>query len=84
MSNSMKSEVRSRVKRVARLMAQYIAETGAPDDEETETVVADFVADLRHYCDAMKIDFHGACERSYGHYVEECVLAKKKRGKSDG
>lgn len=40
-------------------------------NEEPETVVGDFLADLRHWCDAHGVDFALADTNGYGHYVAE-------------
>jgi hypothetical protein len=40
-------------------------------DEDVEACVTDMIADLRHLCDALGIDYY-ACESSaYGHYTAE-------------
>ena len=39
--------------------------------EDMETVVGDFLADLRHFCDGHGIDFYRACDNGALHYGYE-------------
>lgn len=48
----------------------FAKETGL-DNEELETAVSDFLADLMHFCDQEKIDFNLCLSRGQGHYLEE-------------
>lgn len=41
-----------------------------PKHEEAE-MVTDFLADLRHMCEAHGIDFYACLDSSYNHYLEE-------------
>lgn len=41
------------------------------DDEEPETMIADMLADLRHLCDVLEVDFADCDRIAYGNYTEE-------------
>ena len=47
----------------------------AYEEAELPTVIVDMLADLRHLCDALELDF-AACDKiAYGHYMSErCEL----------
>ena len=40
-------------------------------ENDPEACIADLLADLRHLCDALGLDFADLDERAYGHYVDE-------------
>lgn len=40
-------------------------------DEEASTVIVDFLADLRHLCDALGLEFDGCVEGSLLHWEDE-------------
>lgn len=44
---------------------------GGYDSEEPATVVADLLADLRHLCDALGVDYDQLDARGQGHYLAE-------------
>lgn len=47
---------------------------GDPEGEihaDPETVIADFLADLRHLCDKLDLDFAALDKRGYGYYSED-------------
>lgn len=46
-----------------------VAIEGREGDYDEE--VTDLLADLRHYCDYMDVDFHRALDFSYDHYSAE-------------
>lgn len=39
--------------------------------EDTETGVVDLLADLRHFCDSVGLDFDNCDRIAIGHYAEE-------------
>lgn len=39
------------------------------DNSDVGTVVADLLSDLRHFCDAARLDFHEVCDKSYRTYL---------------
>lgn len=41
------------------------------DGESLETVVGDFLCNLRHLCDRERLAFHEIDRRAYAQYVEE-------------
>lgn len=61
--------------RRAKLTAAVIglrAEMGGQHIEhERDDIVADLLADLRHYCDAHGLDFADLDRRAYGNYTAE-------------
>ena len=57
-----------RVKRAKKYLAEwYETEPSLVDDTE----VIDALADLRHLCDAKRLDFAKLDRTAYGHYTEE-------------
>lgn len=41
--------------------------------------MCDMLADLRHYCDAHKLEFHRIDKMAYQHYTEEVVEERSRR-----
>lgn len=39
--------------------------------DDPETIVSDFLADLMHYCDYMKLDYAECERRAYDHHAAE-------------
>jgi hypothetical protein len=72
-----------RVQWAASVVTRFAKTTGLSDDlrADPETVLADLLADLMHWCDGQKanrrlqgnIDFESALGRALGHYREEIV-----------
>ena len=52
-------------------LASFAGRKGQILTRETADVVADFLADLRHYCDAHDLDFADLDRRAYGNYTAE-------------
>jgi len=42
-------------------------------DAEPDTCIADLLADLRHLCDRLGLDYAKLDRRAHGHYTEEAV-----------
>ena len=53
------------------IVAKRALRAGYEDFGDPETVITDMLADLRHLCDAVGLEFH-ACDRmAYAHYTDE-------------
>jgi hypothetical protein len=61
----------------ARALASYARETN--DDEDVETLLVDFMSDLRHLCDGHGLDFAELDRRGYNQYVEEASPSRFKK-----
>jgi len=61
----------NRVARITRTLKLF--------DEPGEPGVIDLLADLRHYCDAHKLDFANLDRIAYGHYTAEVGEARTLR-----
>ena len=61
----------------ARVLAAYAQETN--DDEDVDTLISDFLGDLRHLCDGHGLDFAELDRRGYNHYVEEASPSRFKK-----
>jgi hypothetical protein len=46
-------------------------------EPENNLAVRDLLADVKHYCDAHKIDFYAELETAHRHYTEEVVEARR-------
>lgn len=55
------------IKEFARVVGENIKEEGL------ETVISDFLADLRHLCDKKNLPFFELDARAHGNYTEEVV-----------
>lgn len=60
-----------RAKRVGRLLEKYGEEIGVDIETEPLTLCTYFLADLRHWCDAVDEAFHEADREAQRHYVAE-------------
>lgn len=60
-----------RADRIERLAKDYEEMTGNELEEGRQSFLAAMLADIRHWCDKHNVDFHGACDLSYSHYLEE-------------
>jgi len=49
---------------------------GLGADLEPETAIIDALADVRHLCDRLRLDFGALDRTAHGHYVEEKGAAK--------
>lgn len=49
----------------------YAEDVGGLDSEPLEAQIGDLLADLRHLCDAVGLEFAGIAEPSYRRYLEE-------------
>lgn len=59
------------------IVAKRALRAGYEDLGDPETVITDMLADLRHLCDAVGLEFH-ACDRmAYTHYAAEKHHAEK-------
>lgn len=56
---------------VARALAAY--REVVRGDEEVETVMSDFLGDMRHFADAVGVDFDAVNDRGQYHYEAEIV-----------
>lgn len=65
----MKTANRQRAARAKLALSDYIDED--PNAEPSQ-FVTDLLCDLRHYCDAMRIDFADCDSMGDMHYSEEC------------
>ena len=63
-------ENRERAKRAAKVLGGY---SGGADDLESD--IADLLADLRHLCDGLGLDFAELDKCGYRHYSAERVRA---------
>ena len=59
-----------RAEGVVRLYAQEVYPPGHLE-ADPETVIQDFLTDLRHLCDRRKVDFHDVLQRANSRYAEE-------------
>lgn len=49
----------------------YAQRTAPGGDEPTETLIGDVLADLRHLCDSLGLDFAGIDDQAHRRYLEE-------------
>ncbi len=59
-----------RAQRIAQAL-QYYRVVGLRDESDMETVITDCLVDLRHLCDALKLDFGKVDRLAYRNYLEE-------------
>lgn len=60
-----------RAQRIEALATMYEQLTGNEIEEGHKVFLAAMLADVRHWCDSNQVDFHGACDLSYQHYLDE-------------
>lgn len=60
-----------RSQRIEALAKMYEKLTGDEIEEGRKVFIASMMADIRHWCDLSQVDFHGACDLSYQHYLDE-------------
>jgi hypothetical protein len=65
----MNPENQARAERI--LCAAAAVEAYNENKDEPETIAADMLADLRHYCDAHGLDFADCDRRGQDHYTNE-------------
>jgi hypothetical protein len=65
MSKEAKEAIRERVARVSESLTLY------KDGDVLDIPVRDILVDLRHYCDAYKLDFTNEDRIAYSHYSAE-------------
>lgn len=58
--------------------------TGTHPDDEFDTAVGDFLADLMHLCDKKGVNFEDLLEKGRGHYESEVLCAMCKERLKDG
>ena len=63
--------VADRAQRIEALAKVYEQLTGNVIEEGRKVFVSAMLADIRHWCDLYQVDFHGACDLSYEHYLDE-------------
>lgn len=62
-----------RAQRVATTLEYYKREQLGESGPLDETVLADLLADMRHYCERHQLDFVGLTQRADHHYTEEAA-----------
>jgi hypothetical protein len=60
---------------LAPALESYACATGLGDPALDESVVADLLADLRHWCDQSGWDFGVLDRQGYNHYLQELSAA---------
>lgn len=71
MSAQMKTKNKKRVKRAHIALKGYYEKDWKVCVDCREQAVSDLLADLRHYCDRWKLNFHSGDRRAHNHYTEE-------------
>lgn len=66
-------ELKKAARRKQRQCTKQVADILKEYGYDPECGVRDLLADIRHYCDAKKLDYDHESDVAYGNYEAECV-----------